>query len=86
MGGKDFDMNAFLRLPKVMEVMCMSRSTVYLRVKQGLMTPPVRFSERCSVWPEHEVAAINTARVAEKSKDEIRELVSQLHRRRTAVA
>ena len=66
-----------------MEVMVMSRSTLYLRVKQGLITPPVRLSERCSVWPEYEISAINTARIAEKSNDEIRELVRQLQQQRT---
>ena len=79
-------MNTFLRLVKVMEVMVMSRSTLYLRVKQGLMTPPVRLSERCSVWPEYEVSAINAAYIAEKTKDEIRELVRQLYQQRTKAA
>ena len=84
MGGKDFCMSVFLRLPKVKEIMCMSRSTLYLRIQQGLMTPPVRLSIRCSVWPECEVTAINTARIADKSNDEIRELVRQLQQQRTA--
>ena len=79
-------MNTFLRLEKVMEVMVMRRSTLYLRIRQGLMTPPVRLSERCSVWPECEVTAINAARIAEKSKDEIRELVRQLQQHRTKAA
>ena len=79
-------MNTFLRLEKVMEVMVMSRSTLYLRIRQGLMTPPVRLSERCSVWPEYEVTAINAAYIAEKTKDEIRELVRQLYQQRSKAA
>ena len=75
-------MNDFLRLTKVADVMCMSRSTVYLRVKQGLMTPPVKLSTRCSVWPEQEIATIKTAHIAQKSADEIRRLVILLKQQR----
>ena len=79
-------MNTFLRLQKVMNAMGISRSTLYLRIKQGLMPPPVKLGERCSAWPEYEVEAINTARIAQKSDDEIRELVVKLQRQRTAMA
>jgi len=75
-------MNSFLRFQKVMEVMAMSRSTVHLRVKQGLLTTPVRLGQRCTVWPEHEISAINAARLALKTNDEIRELVKQLQQQR----
>ena len=75
-------MNTFLRFQKVMEVMAMSRSTLYLRVKQGLLPPPIKLGERCTVWPEHEISAINGARIAGKSNDEIRELVTQLKQKR----
>jgi len=74
--------NDFLRLPKLADVMCMSRSTVYLRIKQGLIPPPVKLSARCSVWPEQEISAIKTAHIAQKSEDEIRQLVMQLKQQR----
>ena len=85
MGREDIGMNIFLRLQKVTEVMCMSRSTLYLRIKQGLLPPPVKLGERCSAWPEYEIAAISTARIAQKSDEEIRELVVKLQRQRTAM-
>lgn len=50
------------------------------------MTPPVKLGERCAAWPAHEVAAINTARIAGKSDEQIRELVTQLEQQRTAAA
>jgi len=79
-------MNTFLRLKRVMDVMGISRSTVYLRIRQGLMPPPVKLGERCSGWPNYEISAINAARVAQKSDNEIRELVAHLQRQRmTAV-
>jgi len=79
-------MNTFLRIKKVMDVMGIGRSTVYLRIKQGLMPPPVKIGERCSAWPNYEISAINAARVAQKSDNEIRELVAQLQRQRMTAA
>jgi len=77
-------MNTFMRFQKVMDAMAMSRSTVHLRVKQGLLTQPVRLGDRCTVWPEEEISAINAARLALKTNDEIRELVKQLMKNRPA--
>ena len=79
-------MNTFLRLKKVMDAMGISRSTVYLRIRQGLMPPPVKIGERCSAWPNYEITAINAARLAQKSDNEIRELVAQLQRQRMTAA
>lgn len=79
-------MNNLLRLPAVMTATGLSRSTLYLRIKQRLMTPPVKLGERCAAWPSHEVSAINSARIAGKSEAEIRELVSQLEQQRMAKA
>ncbi|MFZ2336375.1 MAG: AlpA family phage regulatory protein [Sideroxyarcus sp.] len=79
-------MNNLLRLPAVMNATGQTRSTLYLRIKQRLMTPPVKLGERCAAWPAHEVAAINTARIAGKSDEEIRELVTQLKQQRAANA
>jgi len=66
--------------------MGISRSTVYLRIKQGLMPPPVKLGERSSAWPNYEISAINAARIAQKSNDEIRELVAHLQRQRMSAA
>ena len=79
-------MNTFLRLKKVIDAMGISRSTVYLRIRQGLMPPPVKIGERCSAWPNYEITAINAARLAQKSDTEIRELVAQLQRQRMTAA
>ena len=56
-----------------------SRSTVYLRITQGLLPQPVRLGPRAVGWPSDEVDAINSARIAGKSDAELRELVSKLH-------
>lgn len=71
-----------LRLPQVMEECGLARSTVYLRIKQGTLTKPISLGPRCVGWPETEIAAINEARIAEKSEDEIRALVAELQANR----
>ncbi|MAO55217.1 MAG: transcriptional regulator [Rhodospirillaceae bacterium] len=72
-----------LRLPAVMSATGLSKSTLYLRIKQQLMTPPVKLGQRCAAWPSNEIEAINIARIAGKPDDAIRELVAELKRQRT---
>lgn len=69
-----------LRLPQVSACTGLSRSTLYQRSKreQGTFTPPVPLGPRAVGWPSHEVEALNAARVAGKTDDEIRELVKEL--------
>ena len=73
-----------LRMPAVRFESGYSRSTVYLRVNQGLWTKPVRLGPRCVGWPSHEVAALNAARISGKSDSEIQVLVAKLESARTA--
>jgi prophage regulatory protein len=75
-----------LRLPSVRSKRGVSRSTHYLHIAQGLWTKPVKLSARAVGWPESEVAAINAARIAGKSDDEIRHLVTELEASRKAGA
>jgi prophage regulatory protein len=55
-----------------------SRSTIYLRISQGLFVKPVSLGARAVGFPAGEVAALNAARIAGKSDDEIRCLVVKL--------
>ena len=74
------------RSPRVEDTSGYSRSTLYLRISQGLWTRPVSLGSRAVGWPAGEVAAINAARVAGRSDDEIRDLVTKLHTERGACA
>ena len=75
------------RRPRVEDTSGYSRSTLYLRISQGLWTRPVSLGPRAVGWPAGEVAAINAARIAGRTDDEIRQLVVRLHLARgTAVA
>ena len=68
----------FLRLPTVISHLGFGRSSLYSRISDGLFPHPINLGGRAVAWPEHEVAAINDARVAGKSNDEIYELVQEL--------
>ena len=70
--------NSILRLPAVKGESGLSRSTLYLRIADGLWTKQVSLGPRSVGWPRHEVEALNAARIASKSDDEIRALVLKL--------
>lgn len=74
-----------LKLPQVLGQTAKARSTHYNDIKAGLMTPPVSLGVHSVAWPEHEISAINAARVAGKSDDEIRQLVTCLVAERQGV-
>lgn len=72
------------RLPTVTAKAGLPKSTLYLRIAQGLWPKPVRLGARAVGWPAQEVTAINAARIAGKSDDEIRALVAELEAARKA--
>lgn len=74
------------RLPAVKSESGLSRSTIYLRIAQGLWTKPVSLGARAVGWPSGEVAALNAARIAGKTDEEIRALVVKLEAARKAAA
>lgn len=61
-----------------------SHASVYTAIHDGLFTVPVPIGQRAVGWPDTEVKAINAARIAGKSDDQIRDLVSKLHDARMA--
>ena len=67
-----------LRLPSVKFESGLSRSTLYLRITQGLWTKPISLGGRSVGWPASEVITLNTARIAGKTDNEIRTLVQTL--------
>jgi prophage regulatory protein len=74
------------RLPAVIAATGSSRSTIYLRVSQGLWPQPVKLGARAIGWPSSEIMAINAARIAGLSDDEIRSLVIKLEFARKSAA
>ena len=60
-----------------------SNASIYNLIREGLWTKPVSIGQRSVGWPDDEVRALCAARIAGKTDDEIRELVSRLHLKRT---
>ena len=78
---------SILRMPAVkIETGQKSHAGVYTAVKDGLFTKPVLIGKRAVGWPDDEVKAINTARIAGYTDDAIRELVIRLHAKRQELA
>lgn len=75
------------RIVRVREVVTgsgLAKSTLYLRVHQGLWTKPISLGARASGWPDYEVNILNAARIAGKCNEEIRLLVQELEAKRKA--
>jgi prophage regulatory protein len=78
--------HTILRLPDIKTSTGLSRSTIYLRIAQGVFPKPVSLGGRAVGWPASEVATLNAARISGKSNAEIRDLVVKLEAaRKTAV-
>jgi len=74
------------RLPQALAESGKTRSPWYQDIQRGLMTPPVKLGRRAAGWPANEVQAINQARIAGKTDQQIRELVQRLQEARKAQA
>lgn len=75
-----------LRLPAVLRERGRSRSAHYLDIQEGLFTHPVSIGARAVGWPSDEVAALNAARIAGKTDEQIRALVVALEAARKTAA
>jgi prophage regulatory protein len=79
------DRYTIIRRSKVQAETGYSRSTIYLRIAQGLLVKPIRLGSRAVGFPAGEIAALNQARIAGKSDAELRALVQKLMRARGEV-
>ena len=73
---------SFIRLKKVEDRTGLKKSMVYDLMSRGEFPKSIKIGERAVAWIESEVDAINASRMAEKSADEIRELVKNLMAKR----
>ena len=83
MDAHSFNIPTILRRGSVESQSGYPRSTLYLRISQGLWTRPVKIGPRAVGWPADEVSALNAARIAGQSDAEIRALVARLESART---
>jgi prophage regulatory protein len=78
---------SILRMPAVKaETGHRSHASIYNAIRAGLFPAGVAIGQRSKGWPSNEVQAINAARIAGKTDDQIRELVKVLHAKRTELA
>lgn len=75
-----------VRFPEVRMLSGLSRSTIYLRISEGLFPRPISLGPRMVGWRESEIAALNAARVRGESEDAIRALLVRLEHDRRDVA
>lgn len=74
-----------LRMPAVKATTGVkSHATIYTAIQEGTFTQPVQIGQRAVGWPDTEVQAICTARVAGATSDQLKALVNQLHEKRKA--
>ena len=78
--------HTILRIPTVKIRSGYSRSTIYLRISQGLWTSPVSLGPRAVGWPDYECESLTAARISGKTDAEIRDLVIKLESARKAAA
>jgi prophage regulatory protein len=71
-----------IRRPVVEQATGDSKSTIYRKIQRGLFTKPVQIGGDRVAWPANEVQAINQARIAGKSDEEIKQLVIKLEEAR----
>ena len=62
-----------------------STASIYNNINAGLWTRPVRIGQRSVGWPSDEVIAVNKARIAGATDEQLRELVIRLHAKRSAL-
>ena len=75
-------MPIFFKLQEVLEYRHRSRSSHLRDVKNGMCTTAINVGPNSVVWLTTELETLGSAVIAGKSKDEIRQLVRLLHRKR----
>jgi prophage regulatory protein len=59
-----------------------SHASIYTAIRNGLFTTGVAIGQRSVGWPSDEVLALNNARIAGQTDEQIKELVIRLHAKR----
>lgn len=72
----------FIRKAELMEMIGLSSSAIDSRIDKGLLPPPVSMGGRAVGWISNEVVITTQAYIAEKTQEEIRNIVDNLIRNR----
>ena len=65
----------FIKLPEVVSICCMSKTSIYAAIRKGKFPKPVKLGNRCAVWVQSEVhgwvnSCISSSREAKESAKE----------------
>jgi len=66
-----------LRISDLCEIMNLSRSSIYRKIQQCLIPPPVKYSHG-SRWPDFEIIEILNALISGQNQEQIKQLVFQI--------
>jgi len=66
------------KLPTILKNHCISRSTAFTQLKEGLLPPSISLGQRSKGYIVSELDAVLSARIAGCSDEEIKELVKTL--------
>lgn len=75
-----------IRMARLRAKTALSRGSVYLQMKQGLLPTSLQIGEKSVAWIESEIDAVVMARIQRKSDADIRELVKKLEAARMNLA
>jgi len=74
------------RRPDVLSMFAFGNTSLHVRIKDGLMPPPIALGARAVGWVQSELDAVLSAMVAGHSEDQLRELVVSLVNQRQLAA
>ncbi len=75
-------MTRILRLPDVIKITGLSRSSIYNYIDLGLFPKPIKLGKRAVGWPANEISSVNKARIEGKNNDKIYDVVKHLEEQR----
>jgi prophage regulatory protein len=76
----------FRRLKDVLSATGKSSSRLYEDIQNGIFPPSVAIGPQARAWPDHEINAINAARLRSASESELKQLVTNMVAARAAVS
>jgi prophage regulatory protein len=74
-----------VKQPSLLKQFSFSKSTLFAQIKQGLMPKAIPLGDRAVGYLQHELDAVLSARIAEQSNEQIKELVKSLIAKRKGV-
>lgn len=70
--------NRIIRLPDVIKLTGLKRSSIYIKVNEGLLPAPIKISKRAIGWPMNEIQQVVDAIISGASSEDVYQLVLKL--------